>query len=196
MPKLPNLLIISGLILLAAASTILGLTFYSPLKEELSFATAPVSPNSQTIQPVDEEFGIVIPKIRANAKVIPGVDPYNEREYQIALSKGVAQAKGTALPGETGNIFIFAHSSANFFEANRYNSIFYLLHRLEAGDEIDLFYQKQKFTYVVTEKKLVDPSEVSYLNNKGSEPVITLMTCWPPGTTLKRLLVLGKLEQN
>lgn len=146
------------------------------------------------LKPVYTDFGLVIPKIRANSKVIANVNPYREEIYQKALTLGVAHAEGTALPGKIGNTFIFAHSSGDWFTANRFNSVFYLLNKLEKNDEIDIYYQKQKYVYKVIEKKIVTPSEIDYLTKKGAKRTITLMTCWPPGTTLKRLIVIGELQ--
>lgn len=144
------------------------------------------------IKPVDENFGIVIPKISANTKVVAEVDPTDSKVYQRALTEGVAQAKGSAYPGEAGNIFIFAHSGADLSEAVRYNAVFYLLGNLEVGDDIFLFRNGEKFRYVVEEKKLVNSSEVQYLKKENGDRTVTLMTCWPAGTTLKRLLVIAK----
>lgn len=64
---------------------------------------------------------------------------------------------------------------------------------MEKGDEILLYYNKEKFKYQVTDKKIVDASEVKYLTGTGDKKTITLMTCWPPGTTLKRLIVIGEI---
>jgi len=86
-------------------------------------------------------------------------------------------------------MFIFSHSSVNFFEALRYNSVFYLLDKLEKGDIVDIFMNKEKFTYIVTEKELVDASNISFLTERTNQKLLTLMTCWPPGTTYKRLIV-------
>jgi LPXTG-site transpeptidase (sortase) family protein len=144
------------------------------------------------LKPVDENFGIVIPKIQANAKVIADVDPNNSVEYQKALSMGVAQAKGSVDPGEEGNIFIFSHSGVDFYEANRYNAVFYLLDKLEKGDEILLFYQGRKISYAVREKKVVGSEEVRYMDSKPGERIVTLMTCWPAGTEFKRLIVIAE----
>ncbi|KXK09401.1 MAG: Sortase family protein [Microgenomates bacterium OLB23] len=128
-------------------------------------------------------------KIAANAKVLKNIDPINPTVYQRALTKGVAHAKGTVLPGEGGNMFLFAHSSDNFYNANRYNSVFYLLNKLEPGDEIYIYYEGVKYTYTTTKKKIVNPEQVSYLRGKGTQEKLILMTCWPAGTTLKRLVI-------
>ena len=135
---------------------------------------------------------IIIPKLGANAKVIADVDPFDSRVYQRALTKGVAHAKGSAYPGEIGNVFLFSHSSVNFYEAQRYNSIFYLLNKLEPGDEIRVYYQGQPIIYRVSETKIVSSSAVNYLQAGTGESSLTLMTCWPAGTTYKRLLVIAR----
>jgi len=141
------------------------------------------------ITPLNADFGIVIPKIGENSAVIPNVDPANDREYQKALTKGVAHARGTSFPGQPGNVFIFSHSSADLFQANRYNSVFYLLNKLESGDSVYLFYNQEKFKYLVNDKKIVDAKAVEYLKNSKEGKTLTLMTCWPPGTSLRRLIL-------
>lgn len=172
---------------------ILILTFGPLATEEVKYAVRPSRPAE--IVPIDKEFGVVIPKLAANAHVVANVDPYDSKAYQYALTKGVAHARGTAVPGAIGDVFLFAHSSENFYEALKYNSVFYLLPKLVAGDPIILYYHGAKFTYLVTDKRLVDPKDVSYLTSKGDSQTLTLMTCWPPGTNIKRLLVFATLKK-
>lgn len=131
----------------------------------------------------------MIPKIGANAAVVANVDPYDSRQYQIALTRGIAHARGTVFPGQPGNVFLFSHSSANIIDAGRYNSVFFLLTKLEKDDEIILYYKGEKFRYAVTEKGIVEANAVSYLSPTSEGKTLTLMTCWPPGTTLKRLII-------
>jgi len=194
--------LVVGLSLIAAGLILLLAIFWPVLTAELKyqfrsekiiFASTTTQP--QEIKPISDTFGIVIPKINANAAVIPNVDPYNSHEYQQALTKGVAHAKGSVYPGNVGNVFIFSHSSVDFFKALRYNAVFYLLDKLEMNDEIDLYFNKEKFVYHVTEKKLVDPSNIFYITDKTKDKLVTLMTCWPPGTTFKRLIVRGILTE-
>jgi LPXTG-site transpeptidase (sortase) family protein len=161
-------------------------------KNEAINLTRENKPERKIIFPIDEEFGIVIPKISANAKIVAEVDSNDSRIYQKALAEGVAQAKGSAFPGEKGNVFIFAHSGVNFSEAVRYNAVFYLLNELQNDDEIFVFYKGQKFTYQVTEKKTVKAEDVQYIKGNQNKKTLTLMTCWPAGTTLRRLIVIGE----
>ena len=143
--------------------------------------------------PSDIEFSIVIPKIGATSKVIPNVDPSDKSKFLPALQEGVAHAQGSVFPGLPGNIYLFSHSADTFWNVGRYNAIFYLLKDLQAGDEVIIFFQGQRYDYVVTGSRIVDPKDVSFITNAqtGTEQLI-LQTCWPPGTTWDRLLVFAK----
>lgn len=140
----------------------------------------------------DPDFSIVIPKISASAKVFPNVSPADKNEYLPVLKQGVAHARGTALPGQNGNIYLFAHSTDSQANIARYNAVFYGLKDLVEGDQIVIFFQGKLHLYRVTEKKIVPASDVSYLEPQDKEEVLILQTCWPPGTTLDRLLVFAK----
>ncbi|MBI4039806.1 sortase [Candidatus Daviesbacteria bacterium] len=146
------------------------------------------------IVPASTDYGIVIEKINANAKVMPGIDPGNEAQYTSALAKGVAEAKGSTLPGQPGNLYIFSHSTDAPWNIVRFNAIFYLLRELDKGDRVVIFYQGRRYDYIVFDKTVADPADTSYLNNRYDKPVLTLQTCDPPGTLLRRLLVRAVLE--
>ncbi len=146
--------------------------------------------------PEDPSFSVVIPKIGANARIIPNIDTSNEREYSEALKHGVAQAQGTAFPGEGGHIFLFAHSTDYWWNVSAYNAVFYLLGKLIVGDDVNIFYKGERFVYRVIETKIVDPSEVEYITRKTNQEFLTLQTCWPLGTTFKRLLVFATRVAN
>jgi sortase A len=109
------------------------------------------------------------------------------------LQRGVAHALGTVFPGMSGNIYLFAHSTDNFWNVGRYNAIFYLLKNLVPGDEIVIFYQDKRYDYRVVETRVVEASDVSYItkSQEGQQETLILQTCWPPGTTWKRFLVIA-----
>lgn len=194
----------SPFIILGAGSIVIGLiiltlTFYPLIRDEFYyFLRSHQKPSLQAqnvkeLTPIDSTFGIIIPKLGANARIIPNVDPYDSRVYQKALTRGVAHAKGSAYPGSLGNVFLFAHSSENFYEAMQYNSIFYLINKLEKGDDIYLYHDGRKYTYIVESKKIVGADAIDYLTHPQGTKTVTLMTCWPPGTSFKRLLIIAKL---
>lgn len=208
-----NFLILGSLFMIAK-------TFYIPVKEEITYfinakfqkTYVVVSPQEQppedkqatgglaklfqvkqieALVPQDPNFSVVIPKIGANARVLANVDAANDKVYLAALQKGVAHAAGTAFPGEGGHIFLFAHSTDYIWNVGTYNGVFYLLPKVNKGDEIDIFYKGQRYVYRVVDKVIVDPSRVEYITRKTNKEFVTLQTCWPPGTTLQRLLVFA-----
>lgn len=197
----PNLRLVLASLLIVAGLTILLVAYGPILVAELRFvfrqrANPQLSDNGQAdaqfaeIKPVDEDFGIVIPKINVNAAIVQDVDPYSSFEYQRQLAKGVAHAAGTALPDEESSMFLFAHASGDILMARRYNSVFYLLNKLEAGDQLLIYYRGAPYHYQVSASKEVAADAIAYLENNLESDLI-LMTCTPPGTTWRRLLVFA-----
>lgn len=192
MNKLPQILIRIGVFLILLSLAFFIFIFFPVAKVEINYNLNKPKANISQITPVDKDFGIVIPKIGANAKIIANVDPYNSNTYQVALTKGVAQAKGTVSPDKNGNMFLFSHSSSNIVNAGRYNSVFYLLSKLNKNDEVYIYYKGARYKYKVSDKNIVDAKNVSYLSSVSNEKILTLMTCWPAGTSYKRLVVIAK----
>lgn len=145
---------------------------------------------------LNKDFSIYIPKLDSTAQVFPNIDPGKPEIYQQVLKDGVAHAAGSGLPGSAKPVFLFAHSTNAEWNVVRYNAVFFLLNKLEPGDEVHLAYQDRPYTYQIFDKKIVGAGDVSYLTDyqPGREEII-LQTCWPPGTILKRLLVFGKLKE-
>jgi sortase A len=146
----------------------------------------------EILYPEDPSFSVIIQKIGANKKITPNVDSDNDKEYLEVLQHSIAHAKGTAFPGVDGTTYLFAHSTDNFWSVGRYNAVFYLLNKMEVGDDIVLFFAGKRYNYKVSETRVVDPSDVSFINSAlGQGERIILQTCWPPGTAWKRLLVFA-----
>ena len=134
-----------------------------------------------------EEFFISIPKIEVfSAKV--AVDSTN-------FQKHLAHFPGTAIPGEAGNSFITGHSVLpQFADPENYLAIFTNLSKLEVGDEVTVEMDDKTLHYIVQYSKVVNPKDTSVLLpiSKGGKN-LTLMSCVPPGTSLKRLVVITSL---
>lgn len=113
------------------------------------------------------------------------------------LRKGVVRYPGTARPGEAGNVFIFGHSSNYPWVKSIYNDVFALLDELQTGDEITVYYFQKKYTYIVTDRATVKPGDVKALEARDpTKKELTLMTCWPVGTTLERILIFAELKEE
>lgn len=158
-----------------------------------SFLDVLAGEKEQVLMPIDTDFGILIPKIGANAKVYPNIDPANKEGFLPILQEGIAHAKGTVFPGMQGNIYLFAHSTDNWWNAGRYNAVFYLLKDLGPGDEVIVFFERVRYDYVVTEKFVTADTYVDLLSGEQTgQQRLVLQTCWPPGSSWKRLYVVAK----
>jgi sortase A len=120
-----------------------------------------------------------IPKIDIKVAVGEGLD-------DKTLKYAVGHFEGTAMPGEKGNFCVAGHRSYT------YGQYFNRLDELKKGDEVIVKTKKGEFTYKITESKVVEPTEVSVLDNTKDE-TITLVTCTPVRVATHRLIVVGKL---
>ncbi len=110
------------------------------------------------------------------------------------LDKSLIHYGGTGLPGEYGNGVIFGHSVLPlFFDPTNYMTIFSTLATLKNGARIIVNYDGVAYNYEVFAKKVVDPSDISVLAQRYDDSYLTLITCHPPGTYLKRLVVTARL---
>ena len=174
-----------GNILITAS--LLGLLFiYYPVLKELFFP-----PHFTSAQKARVEFSIEIPSIKVFSPIIANVDPFNPKDYLEKLKYGVAQAKGTSLPGEKGTMYLFAHSSDVPWRITRYNTAFFKLPFTKVGDKIIIRKDGKVFNYKIYQEKTIWPNEISYLT-KPQGNILILQTCVPVGTSLQRLLVFAK----
>lgn len=151
--------------------------------------------DGKEITPVNNNFSLIIPKIGINAAVIPTVNPANPGEYLDALQKGVAHASTSYFPDENGTVYLFSHSTNYEWFVDDLNAVFYLLKDLQQGDTIVVVYKNQQYVYKISDKRIVKPNEVSYLVPQAGKKRLILQTCWPPGSTTERLLLLADLIQ-
>jgi sortase A len=145
-----------------------------------------MSPQKHIVTPVNT-YTLSIPKLKIeNALVtISGDD----------LGDSLVHYGGTALPGQYGNAVVFGHSTLpQFYSPTNYKTIFSLLPTLKAGDDISVTYDGVTYTYTVVELLVLDPTDLSVLEQRFDDSYLTLVTCVPPGTTWKRLNVLAKLH--
>ena len=137
---------------------------------------------------VNQSPTLIIPKIGLKVPIVFDEPSPENKLVQKALERGVVRYWNTASPGENGNVAILGHSSNNLLNPGNFKYAFVNLRRLEADDVIYIDYQNVRYAYKVTEKKVVPPTELSYI--KPTEKAsVTLITCDPPGTDDNRLYV-------
>jgi LPXTG-site transpeptidase (sortase) family protein len=138
---------------------------------------------------------IIIPKIFAAAPLIFSKTA-NEKIILENLKNGVVHFPKSKKPGRKGASIFLGHSSRPLLSAGEYDGIFLFLSKLSFSDEIFVYFKKKKFVYKVTRPQIISGnlSFLNFLNNK-KQPTLYLITCWPPGTNLKRLVVEAELEK-
>ena len=140
---------------------------------------------------VSDENKLMIPKLNIDVPVHFGISNDTTTVNQ-AMVNGVAHFMvpgANAYPGQVGNTVITGHSAGDIYSSNQYKFIFSGLERLVEGDLIYIDYNKVRYTYKMTGSKTVNPDDVASLAYSGDKPIITLITCWPLGTSQYRLLV-------
>lgn len=158
-----------------------------------------IDPQNIVIEPTGEavvsaEPRLIIPKINVDVPALYDVG-YDHASQMAAMEKGVAHFAipgANSHPGEIGNTVLSGHSSNDLFDRGDYKFIFAQLDKLSVGDTIYANYQSKRYTYVITKKEVVKPTEVNKLIYPTTKPVLTLITCTPLGTALNRLLVTAE----
>lgn len=145
------------------------------------------------IVPVNTDFALIVPAVGINTTIVPGVNPASKTGYLDALKQGVAHSQTSYYPDEAGTVYLFSHSTNYEWFIKDLNAVFYYLKNIEPGEVIVIMYMGNRYTYQIREKQVVSASEISYLvPQKGSRNLI-LQTCWPPGSTWKRMLIFADL---
>jgi LPXTG-site transpeptidase (sortase) family protein len=139
---------------------------------------------------------IAISKIGVNAPMVWSASD-NEKDQLADLAKGVAHFPSTASPGQTGNMIVSGHSSNYVWAKGSFNYIFKNLNNLMPGDVVDVKTVQQNgkafvYHYKISEKFTTTPDDSKIFENT-SVPALTLSTCWPLRTNLRRLIVKGEL---
>jgi sortase A len=110
------------------------------------------------------------------------------------LAVSLVHYGGTPLPGQYGNAVVFGHSTLpQFFSPTNYKTIFSFLPTMKVGDEIDVTYDGVKYTYIVYDMVVVEPTDLSPLEQRFDDSYMTIITCVPPGTYWKRLNVKARI---
>lgn len=137
------------------------------------------------------EIVLCIPKLQMHVPITGDADWKN---MNSELRNGVTHLLGTAQPGNEGNAVFFGHSSGYIWEKGPSKTVFVHLNKLQEGDDIYFTQGEAKWRYRVRWVRTVMPNDTSVLNQDFNEKASTFITCWPPGTTLERLVVRAQLQ--
>jgi sortase A len=122
---------------------------------------------------------IQIPALNIDAAVLHGTD-------WEQLKLGVGHEVRSANPGERGNLVLAAHNDV-------YGELFRYLDRLKPGDEVIVYAGQQRYRYVITGSRIVEPTQVEVMA-PTSTPTVTLISCYPYLIDSQRIVVFGELQ--
>jgi LPXTG-site transpeptidase (sortase) family protein len=127
------------------------------------------------------ELRLRIPAIGVDAMVVEGVDA-------ASLRKGPGHDPRSVPPGRAGLSVIAGHSSS-------YGAVFARLGRLAAGDAIIVETAGILVVFEVVGVREVAPDHKLEFGREGQSAMV-LITCTPPGTVARRLLVTAVLGKR
>lgn len=188
---------IIGFVVLVALFLQYNRLIFAPIMAYIVPDTGSVTTSLEAVDPtinqtVSPDPRLIIPKLNVDVPVAFGI---STDEVMSAMNHGVAQFSipgANALPGQIGNLVITGHSAGDIYSSNPYKFIFSGLERLEVGDLIYINYESTRYTYQLTKKEVVEPTNVEALIYDTDKPMLTLITCTPLGTSRYRLLVTAE----
>lgn len=131
---------------------------------------------------------ISIPKIEIKDAVVTNSDS--------DLTKHLVQFNADTFPPKEGNSVIFGHSTLpQLYDPNNYKTIFANAYKLVSGDKIIVKVDKATYFYNIESVTVVEPNDTSVLAQNFSDSFITIITCTPPGTVWKRLIIKARIEK-
>ncbi len=151
-----------------------------PIPAHLRDLVASITPLPVPTPGPEQAVRIRIPSIGVDAPVVEGDD-------WESLKRGAGHHIGSANPGQRGNCIISAHNDI-------YGEIFRYLPDVELGDVVEVYTVGQVYQYVVTQKRIIEPTDVSVMYPTSS-PVLTLISCYPYGVDTHRIVVIAELER-
>lgn len=134
------------------------------------------------------QYFLTIPKLGITNAVVSTTD--------YDLGRHLVHYGGTNLPPNLGNTVIFGHSTLpQLFNPKDYTTIFANAYKLQINDAISITIENVSYIYKIKTIRVVDPSDTSVFSQDIDNSYLTLVTCTPPGTTWKRLIIKGRMEK-
>jgi sortase A len=216
-------IILASVLLVSAALDIPGLISDSIFAREIARVIAPTPPQAasltpsagglQTLVPGEGTPAaaptptvragyvpdrIVIPAIDLDAPVVPATSTALEirdqwfEQWNVPDQRAAGWQITSAPLGQTGNTVLGGHH-------NEYGKVFGRLVDLEIGDVIYLHSGSKVFTYLVTDRQLLQEADVSLDIRKANavwispttDERVTLVTCWPRRNNTHRLIIVA-----
>jgi LPXTG-site transpeptidase (sortase) family protein len=129
-------------------------------------------------------------KVKIKAPIVNGTKDSD-------LDRGLGRHRTSAMPGENGNMVISGHRWK--FGDNPSYKVFEDLDKLEEGDKVKVHYGGKVFEYEITGRGgVVSPNRKGgkKILRKYNQSMLTLYTCTPKRTSLRRLYYRAKFVRQ
>jgi sortase A len=141
----------------------------------------------------DPVFRLRIPAIKLNKMVVEGVStealrlgPGHYPECRKGFPPPLCMDFHSPWPGETGRVIVSGHRTT-------YGQPFWALNELERGDEVITVTKWGSFTYRVTRKQIVAPTDPTIVRPSDIAEIV-LTTCNPRFSAAERLIVYAEMS--
>lgn len=118
----------------------------------------------------------------------------SQKVFASLLKLGVLHYTASALPGEIGTAIILGHSAPPNWPKINYDSVFNNLNALKQGDEVLLSFNDKDFKYLINKTFWVKKGEDLFPYLTFNKSMLLLVSCWPPGHNLQRIVVEAELK--
>ncbi len=153
-------------------------TWWVQHEAPLVSAAPKVDPNS----PPPQQNSLVIPSLGMTELI-------HEGPGEATLNKGVWRRPASSTPDALSNTVLTGH---RFTYSGK--SVFYYLDKLQPQDQVYVFWEGKKHTYVVSQLLEVSPDR-GEIESATTDPTLTIYTCTPLWSAKNRLVVIARLVQ-
>ena len=159
--------------------------------------SADVSGKKETAAPLkssessSKENSVEVPKLGISAPLVIS-ESAQLKDFSKLLDQGVVYFPGSVLPGEAGQTIILGHSAPENWPKIKYDWVFTRISELTEGDEIFVYFNHRKYSFLVSGKFFLDRGEEMPKLLTNSDNMLVLISCWPPGKDLRRIAVVAK----
>ena len=146
------------------------------------------TPRETSITMALASYGLSIPKLNIENATVSTTD--------TDIAQHLVHFPKTALPPNKGTAVIFGHSTLpQLYNPKDYKTIFANIHSLTKNDMLYVTVNNTQYAYKIFSITIVDAEETSYLTQDNDDSNLTIVTCTPPGTTWKRLILKARIEK-
>lgn len=113
------------------------------------------------------------------------------------LAMHLVNFAGTAVPPDHGTALVFGHSTIpSLYDPKNYKTIFANIYKMSVGDDFIVTVENKTYTYEIYAMTVINPDDTSVFAQSYDDSYLYVITCVPPGTVEKRLVLKSRLKNQ